>query len=114
EAAVQDAEAITRALFSGETQEMTEAQLEQACRAMPSTTIQRDEIGRLPILDLLIRARLASSKREGRDLLSAGAISINGQPVQAFDAVLSADAVRFGRFAIVRKGKKSYHAAILT
>ncbi len=113
EAATAEAEAISRALFSGEVESLSEPQLDQACRTMPTTALGREEAERLPVIDLLIRVGLAASKREGRDLVSAGAISINGQRVKDVDAALSREMARFGRFIIIRKGKKTYHAATL-
>ncbi len=113
EAATAEAEAISRALFSGEVESLTEPQLDLACRTMPTTALGREEAERLPVIDLLIRVGLAASRREGRDLVSAGAISINGQRVKSVDATLSREMARFGRFVIIRKGKKSYHAATL-
>jgi len=113
EAATAEAEAISRALFSGEVESLTEAQLALACRTMPTTALGRAEAERLPVIDLLIRVGLAASRREGRDLVSAGAISINGQRVKSVDATLSREMARFGQFIIIRKGKKSYHAATL-
>jgi tyrosyl-tRNA synthetase len=108
--ATSEAEAISLALFSGEIEALSEPQLDQACRAMPRTEVSRGEIGRTPVVELLVRTGLVSSKREGRELVSAGAISLNGRRVGGVDAVLATDAVRFGRFAVIRKGKKSYHA----
>ena len=113
EAATAEAEAISRALFSGEVESLTEAQLALACRTMPTTALGRAEAERLPVIELLIRVGLAASRREGRDLVSAGAISINGQRVKSVDATLSREMARFGRFIVIRKGKKSYHAATL-
>jgi tyrosyl-tRNA synthetase len=113
ESAMEGAEAISRALFSGDVDALTETQLAQACRTMPSTVLGREEAARLPVIDLLTRVGLAASKREGRDLVSAGAISINGQKVTSVDGVISRDTARFGHFIVIRKGKKSYHAAIL-
>ena len=113
EAATAEAEAISRALFSGEVESLTEPQLDLACRTMPTTALGREEAERLSVIDLLIRVGLAASRREGRDLVSAGAISINGQRVKSVDATLSREMARFGRFIIIRKGKKSYHAATL-
>jgi len=113
EAATAEAEAISRALFSGEVESLTEPQLDLACRTMPTTALGREEAERLPVIDLLIRVGLAASRREGRDLVSAGAISINGQRVKSVEATLSREMARFGRFIIIRKGKKSYHAATL-
>ena len=113
EAATAEAEAISRALFSGEVESLTEPQLDLACRTMPTTALGREEAERLSVIDLLIGVGLAASRREGRDLVSAGAISINGQRVKSVEATLSREMARFGRFVIIRKGKKSYHAATL-
>ena len=111
EAARREAEVISRALFSGDVESLSEAQLEQACRTMPTTVLGRDE--RLPLIELLTRAGLAGSKREARDLVSAGAIVINGHKVSSQELTVSRETARFGRFTIVRKGKKSYHVAVL-
>jgi len=111
-AAMQEAETIGHALFSGDLESLTEGQLDQACRTMPTTALGPDEVD-MPMVDLLVRTGLAASKREGRDLLAAGAITVNGRRVNGTDATLTRDAVRFGQFVIVRKGKKSYHAATI-
>jgi tyrosyl-tRNA synthetase len=113
EAAMREAETISRALFSGDVESLSEDQLVQACRGMPTTVLGGDEAERLPVVDLLARVGLAASKREGRDLVSAGAIFINGRKVSGLDAVISRESARFGRFFIIRKGKRSYHAATL-
>jgi tyrosyl-tRNA synthetase len=113
EAATLEADAISRALFSGDLEALTEVQLDQACRTMPTTTLAREEVDRLPVVDLLARVGLAGSRREARDLLSAGAIAVNGRRVSGVGAVLTRDTLRFGRFVILRKGKKSYHAVTL-
>jgi len=107
--AAEEAELIGRSLFGGDLESLSEPQLDQACRAMPRTAIARDELGRLPIVDLLVRTGLAASKREARDLVNAGSISMNGQRAGSQPLVSPGD-VRFGRFIVLRKGKKSYHA----
>jgi tyrosyl-tRNA synthetase len=114
EAATSEAEAISRALFSGDVESLTEPQLAQACRTMPTTALRPEEAERLPVIELLTRVGLAASKREARDLVSAGAISINGQRVKSVDAAIPRESARFGRFIVIRKGKKSYHAATLS
>jgi tyrosyl-tRNA synthetase len=114
EPATAQAETISRALFSGDLEQLTESDLDQACRTMPTTVLGREEAERLPVIDLLTRVSLAGSKREGRDLIAAGAIFINGQRIKSPDALISRETARFGRFVIIRKGKKSYHAATLS
>jgi len=110
--ATAEAESISRALFSGDIEALSEAALAQACRAMPSTAISREELGRLSIVDVLTRVGLATSRREGRELATSGAITVNGQRVKSSDAPVSVEGARFGRFILIRKGKKSYHALI--
>jgi tyrosyl-tRNA synthetase len=78
---------------------------------MPATSFRRPQDSGLQIVDLLVRTGLAASKREARDLLAAGAISINGHRIAAADATLMPGGLRFGRFVIIRKGRKTYHAA---
>jgi tyrosyl-tRNA synthetase len=114
ESAVVEAETISRALFSGNVESLSESQLVQACQTMPTTALGRDEAGRLSIVELLIKVGLATSRREARDLVSAGAIHINGQKVPSVDAAISPATARFGRFIIIRKGKKSYLVVVLT
>jgi tyrosyl-tRNA synthetase len=109
--ATAQAESISRALFTGDLEQLTEPELDQACRTMPTTMVTREEAQPLPVVDLLTRVGLAASKREARDLLTAGAISINGRRVQNVNAHVSRETARFGKFLILRKGKKSYHAA---
>jgi tyrosyl-tRNA synthetase len=111
--AMTQAEAISRALFSGDVEQLTEPELDQACRTMPTTVLGREEAENLSVLDLLTRVGLAASRREARDLVNAGAVSINGRRVQSVDTAVSRETARFGRFVIIRKGKKSYHAATL-
>jgi len=67
----------------------------------------------LSIVELLTRAGLAESKRRGRELVAAGAIHVNGQPVRDADTRLSRELARYGRFIIIRKGKKTYHLAMV-
>ncbi len=113
EAAAAEAEAISRALFSGDVESLTESQLAQACRTMPTASLQREEAEGVPVIDLLTRVGLAGSRRAGRELVAAGAISINGQRVKSPDAAVSRETALFGQFIIIRKGKKSYHAVTL-
>jgi tyrosyl-tRNA synthetase len=111
--AVSEAEAISRALFSGEVESLTEPQLAEACKGMPVLALGPGEAERFSVVELLTKTGLVTSKREGRDLVSAGAISINGQRVKSVDASIGRETARFGRFILIRKGKKSYHAVTL-
>jgi tyrosyl-tRNA synthetase len=110
DAATADAVGISDAIFSGNLESLSEMQLDQACRTVPTTAVPRAEIPALGLIDLLTRVGLAQSKREARDLLSAGAIALNGRRVAG--ATLPAEAFRFGRYLLLRKGKKNYRIAV--
>jgi tyrosyl-tRNA synthetase len=113
ESATSEAEAISRALFGGNVESLTERQLEHACRTMPSTTLEATEVEGKSVIELLLRIGLAASKREARDLVSAGAIYLNDERVKSVDARTPRKLARFDRFMIFRRGKKNYRAAIL-
>jgi len=112
-AATREAEEISAAFFSGDLERLTERQLAQACQGMPKTMLSDADLRSLSIVELLTRAGLAESKRRGRELVAAGAIHVNGQPVRDADTRLSRELARYGRFFIIRKGKKTYHLAMV-
>ena len=64
----------------------------------------------LLLVELLVQAHVAKSKREARELLSTGAVSINGDRAGADDK-LSADRLLHGKIALIRRGKKTWHVA---
>jgi tyrosyl-tRNA synthetase len=97
---------ITEALFNGEIQNLTAAEIKQGFKDVPSyehTT--GEEIG---IVDLLIAAGIVSSKRQAREDVTNGAVSINGQRVTDTDYVVSNKDRIEGQFTVIRRGKKKY------
>ena len=97
---------ITEALFNGEIQNLTAAEIKQGFKDVPSyehTT--GEEIG---IVDLLIAAGIVSSKRQAREDVTNGAVSINGQRVTETDYVVSEKNRIEGQFTVIRRGKKKY------
>lgn len=104
EAALAGARAISELLFSGRVGGLDEAQLRQlADGGLPLT----DWRGEGDLLALLVATGLAGSKRIARELLAAGAISLNGRPAEGGE--LSEQDWRFDRFLLLRRGKKQYH-----
>ncbi|MBQ5778057.1 MAG: tyrosine--tRNA ligase [Oscillospiraceae bacterium] len=79
---------------------------------MPTTEISADEAaGGIGILDLLVRTSLAPSKGEARRLVQQGGISIDGEKVEAADAIISNEQLIAG--VKIKKGKKVFHRAIV-
>ena len=94
---------IGELLFCGDVARLGEGDLAQLAQdGMPSCRIeeQRD------LVTLLVESGLASSKRVARELLAAGAISLNGETRQ--DEQLSAEDRLFERYLLLRRGKKQY------
>jgi tyrosyl-tRNA synthetase len=108
-----EAEEISLAFFSGEVEALGEAQLVQACRTMPTTALPAGEVEGLTVVDLLVRAGLAESRRRARELVGDGAIHVNGKRIGEAGAALSRDLALFGRFLVLRRGKRTYHAVVL-
>ena len=77
---------------------------------MPSTEIALSD--GLTIIDLLSQCGLIASNSEGRRLIKDGGIYLNNERITAHDYAISAADFPSGE-ALLRKGKKVYHKAIL-
>ena len=103
EAAYEEALKISKALFSGNIKELTASQIEMGFGDLPST-----ENGNNTLVDTLIELKLASSRREAREFIRNGAVSLNGDKVTDEALVLSSDLAIEGKFIVLRRGKKLY------
>jgi tyrosyl-tRNA synthetase len=54
------------------------------------------------------RAGLAKSKSEARSFIQSGSVAINGNKVEALDHQIADEERLYGRFTILRRGKKNY------
>jgi tyrosyl-tRNA synthetase len=108
----EQAEAAAKALFSGDVAGLSEATVEEVFASAPSTQHAFSDLSGegLPLVDLLVQAHVAKSKREARELLSAGGVSINGERASA-DEKLAAARLLHGKIALIRRGRKTWHVA---
>lgn len=103
-AALAAVQRISELLFSGDVARLGESDLAQLAQdGMPCSTVS----GETDLVSLLVSCGLANSRRIARELLAAGAISLNGALKQ--DDQLSANDRLFGRYLLLRRGKKQYH-----
>ena len=106
EAALQAAQRITQSLFSGQLSDLTENDLEQLAQdGMPGTTLDGANGS---LIDALVAAGLAKSKSEARTFIQSGSVTVNGQKAEALDHQIAGGERLFGRFTILRRGKKHY------
>ena len=105
---------ITEALFSGSLEALSEGDLLQLSQdGLPSTRLQR---GALPetLTQLLADAGMASSGKQVKDALARQAVLVNGRALSwednaRVDDCLNLQHAMYGRFFVVRLGKKKYH-----
>ncbi len=80
---------------------------------MPSTEVEKEKIeAGIGILDLLVLAKLAPSKGEGRRLVTQGGVSIDSSKVTDAAFTVGLDLFKDGQI-IIKKGKKVFHKIIL-
>ncbi|MEO8695192.1 MAG: tyrosine--tRNA ligase [Acidimicrobiales bacterium] len=109
--AVAAAEEATAIVFGG-SDEPSEAALESLIDGIPTVRLTLDSFAAgVPVADLLVAAGVVASKGEARRLLGQGGATVGGQRPDAGGTIDSA-ALRFGRFLLVRKGKRQVHLVV--
>ena len=106
EAGLEQAERITAALFSGDLKALSTNEMKAAFAGVPSVEIVKEDKN---IVDLIVEAGISSSKRQAREDVTNGAISINGEKITDLDYVVDGKDRLEDAFAIIRRGKKKYH-----
>ncbi|MDP3130859.1 MAG: S4 domain-containing protein, partial [Bacillota bacterium] len=104
EAAWKEAVKISEALFQGDIETLTADEIGLACKDLPRFEAEHDP----QLVDVVVATGLASSKREARDLVSSGAVTVNGTKAFILTYIVMKAAAIEGRYSIVRKGKKKY------
>ena len=105
EAALESALNITKALFSGNIKELTLDELKVAVKGMPKAQLPKDDIN---IVDFLVESGVVTSKRQAREDINNGAISINGDKVTDLAFSVDSSSRLEDSFTVVRRGKKNY------
>lgn len=116
EQALAAAQRITQSLFSGDESSLTENDYAQlALDGLPAINVS----GSLNVVEALIKAGLAQSNKEARQFVGSNAVLINGEaaaannpehaPEKPDDLYLLTDAhKRFGKYTIIKRGKRNY------
>jgi tyrosyl-tRNA synthetase len=103
-AAADTALATSRALFGDE---------DGAHEAAPTTEVPAAEVATgIPVLDLLVRAGLAGSKRRARTLIDQRGVRLNGESLLVAEYTLGAADFPDG-VALLRKGRKTFHRVVM-
>ena len=106
---------ITEALFTGDPNQLPGSDFEQLCLdGMPSSQLPVADLGEKPLTSLLVDCGMAKAGREVKDALGRQSVFVNGRAIGAEQNMQAAELfdpsnALFGRFFLVRLGKKKYH-----
>ena len=97
------AEATAKALFAGGGDDAN----------MPTTELDASQVSAdgISAIDLLSVCKLVPSRSEGRRLIEQGGMLVNGNKVGSFGEMISVEALKEG--VKIKKGKKTFHKAVL-
>lgn len=95
---------ISEALFSGNITSLSVDEIKDGFKDVPSISVSED----LLLIDVLIAAKLASSKREAREFISNNAVAVNGVKVKDLTFVVTKEAAINKEFTVLKRGKKKY------
>lgn len=95
---------VSRALFQGDIKALSLDEIKVGFKDVPTSAVS----GALNLVDFLIEAKIASSKREAREFISSNAISVNGEVVNDLEFIMDASVALEGELFVIRRGKKKY------
>lgn len=105
EEALEAAQRISASLFAEDQSHLTEADFEQlALDGLPAFPVS----GSLTIVQALVQSELAKSNNEARGFVTQGAAVVNGAKIADAEYTLAESDKRFGRYTIVRRGKRNH------
>lgn len=103
-AALEEAERITTALFTGSIENLSVSEIEMGLKDLQSIVIDSDE----SVIELLLKTGLVQSKREARDLIQSGAVNVNGEKVTDIGFIVKKATAIGQLYSVLKKGKKKY------
>lgn len=96
---------ITNALFKGDIKSLNADELLDAMNGFESTKLENN----VPLIQALVDANIASSRREAREWMSQGSIQVNGDKITDLEYVLSLDNAIAANKTLIKKGKRNYY-----
>jgi tyrosyl-tRNA synthetase len=114
ETATSGAIAASEVLFGGSIDGLAESTFEDVVAEMPSRDVPRDRLlgDGMSIVDLLVATELFPSKGQARKDADSGGVSLNNVRVDNATRVVNAGDLLFGRYLLLRRGKRNYAVAI--
>lgn len=95
---------ITQSLFTSNFSNLNEKEWEIMVKTLNTQEVNSDN----NIIDLLVELKLAQSKREARQFIESGAISINENKVDSFEFKISKEISYLDKYFVFKRGKKKF------
>ena len=96
---------ISHALFSGDLKALTANEMKDAFKDVPTFEMEKADKN---IVDFIVESGVSPSKRQAREDVTNGAISLNGERITDVAYEVSLEDRLEDTFTIVRRGKKKY------
>lgn len=94
---------ISESLFSGNIKELSAKEIEDAFKGIEPFVAKEANL-----VDFLVEFGICSSKREAREFISNGSISVNGDKVTDLEfQITKSDSIE-QKYVVIRRGKKKY------
>lgn len=108
EEAYLEAEKISQTLFSGAIKELSGKEIEEAFKGLPRQEVAQDKT----MVDFLVDLEICKSKREAREFIQNGSISLNGEKVTSEQFMVTKEVAIEATYLVVRRGKKKYYIVV--
>lgn len=95
---------ISESLFTDKINELSAQDILNNMKDVPTFTVSEGE----NIVDMTTESGICKSKREAREFISCGAISINNKKVDTLEYTISKEEAIDGQVLLIKKGKKNY------
>lgn len=105
EEALESALRVTNALFSGDITSLNKKEFSQIEKSMPKVNLDKKSY---KLVEFLVDSKLVSSKRQSREDITNGAISVNGKKIKDLEYQIEEKDIFNEKYLVLRKGKKKY------
>ena len=99
------AEKLAQSLFNNKFDDLTKQDITELFDEQDMKDVETD----IGIIDMLVNVGAASSKREAREFVQSGAVSINGEKVTDSAITISNEMFIDDTYIIIKRGKKNYY-----
>lgn len=96
---------ITEVLFGGDIKTLAVEDIKIGLKDAPKYVLEEE----MNLTDLLVNAKVASSKREAREFIKNNAIAINGDKVVDTELIVSKDLALGNELIVIKRGRKNYY-----